>query len=91
MPTEDLLVPIPPEAAEQIRSAVASGEYASSSDVARAALLDWSHRRELRATGVAALREAWQESVSEEAPGLDPDEVFDALERKYRALAEAAA
>lgn len=72
-----------------VRSAVASGEYASSSEVIRDALRDWTHKRSLRQQGVAELRQVWLEALADKTPGSPPCEVLDRLERKYQAIADA--
>ncbi len=87
---EKISVALPPEMVAIVRGAVATGEYASSSEVIRDALRDWTHKRKLRQQGVAELRRLWQEALSDKSPGLPADEVLDRLERKYQAIAEAA-
>ena len=52
-----------------VRSAVATGEYASSSEVIRDSLRDWTHKRSLRQQGVAELRAVWQEALADKTPG----------------------
>lgn len=71
----------------QLRQAVETGEYSSSSEVVRDALRDWTHKRQLQQNGIAELRQLWQEARADNRPGLEPDEVFDELERKYQAIA----
>ena len=73
-----------------VRSAVATGEYASISEVIRDALRDWTYKRSARQQGIAELRQLWQEAMYDKAPGVSADEVLDRLERKYQAIAEAA-
>jgi antitoxin ParD1/3/4 len=91
MPTvEKISIALPPEMAAKLRQAVATGEYASSSEVVRDALRDWTHKRQLQQNGIAELRQLWQQARADKSPALDPDEVFDELERKYQALADAA-
>ena len=87
---EKISIALPPEMVAQLREAVEAGEYASSSEVVREALRDWKQKRRLQQDGVAELRRLWQEARADRSPGLDPDEVFDELERKYQALADAA-
>jgi len=72
-----------------VRGAVATGEYASSSEVIRDALRDWTHKRSLRQQGVAELRAVWQEALADKTPGVAVDEVLGRLERKYQAIADA--
>lgn len=87
---EKISIALPPEMVNLIRGAVATGEYASSSEVVRDALRDWTHKRRLRQQGVADLRKVWQEALADASPGLAADEVLDRLERKYRAIADTA-
>ncbi len=86
---EKISVALPPEMVSIVRSAVATGEYASSSEVIRDALRDWTYKRSLRKQGVAELRQVWQEALNDKTPGISPDEVLDRLERKYQAIADA--
>ena len=89
MPTiEKLSIALPSEMAAIVRNAVEGGEYASNSEVVRDALRDWTHKRNVRDQGLANLRKHWLEAVSDDSEGLDPEPVFDALEKKYAALAE---
>jgi antitoxin ParD1/3/4 len=84
MPTvEKLSIALPAEMASLVRKAVEAGEYSSHSEVVRDALRDWTHRRKLREQSLANLRQRWQEAMSDRSEGLDPDKVFDRLERKY--------
>ncbi|WP_263377196.1 ribbon-helix-helix domain-containing protein [Granulicella aggregans] len=87
---EKISIALPPEMVASLRQAVATGEYSSSSEVVRDALRDWSHKRQLQQNGITELRQMWQEARADKSPGLDPDEVFDELERKYQAIADAA-
>ncbi len=57
-------IALPPETVAIVRSAVATGEYASSSEVIRDALRDWTHKRSLRHQGIAELRQLWQETLN---------------------------
>jgi antitoxin ParD1/3/4 len=87
---EKISIALPPEMVAQLRAAVATGEYASSSEVVRDALRDWTGKRHLQQNGVAELRKLWQEARQDKTPGIAADEVLDRLERKYQALADAA-
>jgi antitoxin ParD1/3/4 len=90
MPTiEKLSIALPSEMAAIVRQAVDVGEYSSNSEVIRDALRDWTHKRRMREQGVAGLRKLWQEAVSDNSDGVDPEPVFDRLESKYDGLAEA--
>jgi antitoxin ParD1/3/4 len=48
------------ELAEKVRAAVRSGDYASSSEVVRAALRDWSERRDER----ERVGKLWDEGIA---------------------------
>ena len=87
---EKISIALPPEMVAIVRGAVATGEYASSSEVVRDALRDWTHKRSLRQQGVVELRQVWQEAMHDKRPGADVDDVLDRLERKYQAIADAA-
>lgn len=86
---EKISIALPPEMVAIIRSAVNTGEYASSSEVVRDALRDWTHKRSLRQQGISELRQLWQEALRDQTPGIPADEVLDRLERKYQAIADA--
>lgn len=88
--TEKISIALPTEMVSLVRSAVATGEYASSSEVIRDALRDWIYKRSLRQQGVAELRQLWQEALSDKTPGIAAEDVLDRLERKYQAIADAA-
>lgn len=87
---EKISIALPPEMVAIVRGAVATGEYASSSEVIRDALRDWTHKRSLRQQGVAELRALWQQALNDKTPGVAANEVLDRLERKYQAIADAA-
>lgn len=87
---EKISIALPPEMVAQLRQAVATGEYASSSEVVRDALRAWKNKRDLEQQGVAELHRLVQEAINDDSPGLDADEVMGRLQRKYRALANAA-
>lgn len=90
MPSIDKIsIALPPEMVSLVRQAVETGEYASSSEVVREALRDWSHKRTLRQQGLEELRRVWQQAVEDKSPGIPADEVLDRLERKYQAIADA--
>jgi antitoxin ParD1/3/4 len=87
---EKISIALPPEMVAQVRQAVEAGEYASSSEVIRDALRDWTHKRQLQQNGIAELRQLWQQARADRSPGLPVDKILDQLERKYQALADAA-
>lgn len=85
---EKISIALPPEMVALVRQAVETGEYASSSEVVREALREWSHRRTLRQQGIEELRQIWQQAIEDKSPGIPADEVLDRLERKYQAIAD---
>ena len=87
---EKISIALPPEMVAQLKEAVEAGEYASSSEVVRDALRDWTQKRSLRQQGIQELRKVWREALQSPSLGVAADEVLDRLERKYRALADAA-
>ncbi len=82
---EKISVALPPEMVEELRSAVASGEYASASEVIRDAIRDWKQKRKIAELDAETLRRLAQEGI-ESGPGIDADLVFARLRAKYAAL-----
>ena len=87
---EKISIALPPEMVAIVRNAVATEEYASSSEVIRDALRDWTYKRNLRQQGVAELRKLWQEALQDKTPGIGADDVLERLERKYQTITDAA-
>ena len=85
---EKISIALPPEMVAVVRRAVDTGEYASSSEVVRDALRDWTQKRNLRQQGIEELRQVWQQAIKDKTPGEPADDVLDRLERKYQAMAE---
>ena len=65
-----------------VKELVASGRYASASEVLRAGLRLVEEREEERRLKLEALREAIREGAGS-GPGIPADSVFDSLEAKY--------
>lgn len=86
---EKISIALPPEMIAIVRNAVATGEYASTSEVIRDALRDWTYKRTLREQGITEVRQLCQEALNDDSR-VDANEVLDRLERKYRAIADAA-
>lgn len=86
---EKISIALPPEMVAVLRQAVETGEYASSSEVVRDALRDWTQKRSLRQQGIDELRQVWRQAMEDKTPGVPIKEVLDRLELKYRALADA--
>ena len=80
---ERVTVALPATMAEQMRAAVAAGEYATTSEIVRDALRLWESRRELRSLELAALREAWHAGKSSgAAKPLDVEALIARARRK---------
>lgn len=86
---EKISIALTPEMVAQVRQAVETGEYASSSEVVRDALRDWTYKRRLQQKGLEELRELWIEARKDDTPGVLAEDVLDRLERKYQAIADA--
>ena len=73
---EKVSVALSPEMVAMLKGAVASGEYASASEVVREALREWNLRKPLREAEIERLRKAWREGI-ESGPSrpLDMDEI----------------
>jgi len=79
-------VALTPEMNELVQQAVASGEYASSSEVIREALREWKLRRDLKFRDVEELRRLWAEGL---ASGPGRFKTIDAIKREGRRRLEA--
>jgi len=66
---ERMTVVFPAPLAEQLRAAVESGEYASTSEAVRDAVRLWGDRRELRQREIEMLRRAWDEGKASGSAG----------------------
>jgi antitoxin ParD1/3/4 len=79
---EKISVAITSELAQAVRVAVETGDYASSSEVIRDALRDWTEKRERRAAAIARLRSAFEEGLASGEPvEREPIEEFFARNR----------
>jgi antitoxin ParD1/3/4 len=83
---EKVSIAVTPEMAAMLRRAVASGEYASSSEVVREALRDWKERRTLRNEAVSELRRLWDEGLASGEP-VDGEDAFARIKAKIDAAA----
>jgi antitoxin ParD1/3/4 len=79
---ENISVDLTPDLAASIREAVDGGDYTSAGDVVRDALLEWRLRRTTPLLGFEDLRKLIREGI-ESGPGLEADEVFADLERRF--------
>jgi antitoxin ParD1/3/4 len=60
---EKLSIALTPEFAADIRQAIATGEYASTSEVVRDALRAWKQARQAREVAIDELRRLWREGI----------------------------
>jgi len=89
---EKLSITLSKDMAESVREAVESGDYATTSEVIRDALRGWRLRRiTVDPSDSGTIRKLVEEGMRSADRGrLKPaTEVFDRLERKYRAMARA--
>ena len=78
---EKVSIALTVDMAAVVREAVASGEYASSSEVVRDALRDWKLKRSLRRTEIEHLRGLWEEGL---ASGAGQFSDMDAIKQEAR-------
>lgn len=81
---ERMTITMPAELAETLRQTVAGGEYASTSEVVREALREWTRRRDVERQDLEALRAAIRAGL-DSGPGLPADQVFAELRARYAA------
>ncbi|WP_220495439.1 type II toxin-antitoxin system ParD family antitoxin [Paracoccus sp. MC1862] len=79
-----MTITMPTELAETLRQTVAGGEYASTSEVVREALRDWTRRRDAERQDLEALRAAIRAGL-DSGPSLPADQVFAELRARYAA------
>ncbi len=79
-------VALTPEMNELVQQAVASGEYATGSEVIREALREWKLRRTLRLHHQAELHQLWAEGI---ASGAGRFADMEAIKREARRRLEA--
>lgn len=81
---ERMTITMPAELAETLRQTVAGGEYASTSEVVREALREWTRRRDAERQDLEALRAAIRAGL-DSGPGLPADQVVAELRARYAA------
>jgi len=79
---ERMTITMPSEMAETLRKTVAGGEYASTSEVVREALRDWTRNRDTERRDLETLRAAIREGL-DSGPGIPADQVFAELRARY--------
>lgn len=81
---ERMTITMPAELAEAVRQTVEGGEYASTSEVIREALRDWTRNRDTERRDLEALRAAIKAGLNS-GPGIPADQVFAELRARYAA------
>ena len=81
---ERMTITMPAELANTLRQTVAGGEYASTSEVVREALRDWTRNRDMERRELEALRAAIRTGL-DSGPGIPADQVFAELRARYAA------
>ena len=81
---ERMTITMPAEMAETLRQTVAGGEYASTSEVIREALRDWTRSRDSERRDLEALRAAIKAGI-DSGPGIPAEQVFKELRARYAA------
>ncbi|WP_237072755.1 type II toxin-antitoxin system ParD family antitoxin [Pseudaestuariivita rosea] len=79
---ERMTITMPSDMAETLRQTVAGGEYASTSEVVREALRDWTRSRDAELQDLEALRDAIKAGL-DSGPGRPADQVFTELRARY--------
>ena len=83
---EKISVSMTPQHAELLRDAVGSGAYASSSEVFREAMRDWSAKWQQRRGDIDRLREMWTEGkASGPATPVDFDDLLEEARQELKA------
>lgn len=83
---ERLTITLPSDMAAVVKSAVADGDYASTSEVVREALRDWKMKRALQLQELAALKADIDKGLSDVAAGRVKDFDADSIIARGRKL-----
>jgi antitoxin ParD1/3/4 len=85
---ERMTIALTAEMAKTVRAAVDAGDYASSSEIVREALRDWSDKRFLRQRDLDALRASIQEGLDDIKAGrvVPLEQVVKELRARYRGM-----
>lgn len=79
---ERMTITMPSDMAETLRKTVAGGEYASTSEVVREALRDWTRNRDTERRELETLRDAIKEGLNS-GPSIPANEVFAELRARF--------
>ena len=84
---EKLSVAVTGEQASSIRAVIASGEYATTSEVIREALRDWQTKRNLRQDDIERIRALWDAGIASGSAGaVDFDELRHEAKNRLSAM-----
>ena len=83
---EKLSITLTAEQAKLVRSAVKSGEFATTSEVIRDALRGWQLRRRSATEQVAEYRRLWKEGI-ESGPSEQGEVVMERLAKRFKGKA----
>jgi antitoxin ParD1/3/4 len=83
---EKLSITLPRDLAEKVRAKVATGEYASQSEVVRTALRLWQKCEDQHERKRAALRDKIGRSLEDPSRPLDEEAAFAYLEERFGKL-----
>jgi antitoxin ParD1/3/4 len=85
---ERITITLTAEMAQTLRAAVKGGDYATSSEIVREALRDWSHKRTLQQRELEQLRAEINKGIADIEAGrssdFDPQEIVGLGERRLR-------
>ncbi len=82
-------IAVTPQQAELLRDAVESGAYASSSEIVREAMRDWSAKWATRKNDIQHLRELWAQGKASGTPrAVDFEAVHEKARQKLSAARE---
>ena len=83
---ERLTITLPTDMAAVVKSAVETGDYASTSEVVREAIRDWKFKRALQLQKLAALKDDIEKGLADVAAGRVKDFDADAIIARGRKL-----
>jgi antitoxin ParD1/3/4 len=87
---EKLSVTLTGEQLAALRAAVASGEYATTSEAIRDAICDWQNKREIHQEGARRLGALWDEGVASGSAGpVDMNALRDEARKRLKDASEA--
>jgi antitoxin ParD1/3/4 len=81
---EKLSVAVTKEMASMLRGAVATGQYASASELIREALRDWQQRQTVRQEAISELQRLWDEGIASGEP-VPAEDAFARIRAKIEA------